>query len=909
MIVMGVFVSAASSVMGASFQGLGDFPGGSFNSSASSVSDDGSVVVGSGTTASGQQAFRWTPGTGMAALGNLPDGSLRQTWANDVSADGSVIVGAGDPGTGQNKGFRWTEGGGMVSIGSLNGSTSYAAYGVSAEGSVVVGDGGQQAFRWTQSGGIQGLGFLPGRSLSTAAAVSADGSVVVGFGYNPWYYNKQAFRWTQSGGMLGLGLLPGGSDSWPSAVSPDGSVVVGTSSSSTSSFSVFRWTQSTGMVGIGNLPGRPAAHPGAVSANGSIIVGTNYSDNSNGDPRAFIWDAARGMRDLQSVLQTEYGLNLTGWILQSASGISPDGKYIVGSGTNPSGQQEAFRVFLTDPNGPVFNLSTGERFGTIQAAVNFAQSGQVIQVTPGAYRQNVTLTGKDVILQSGDPNDPNVTAETVIEGNGTDPVVKLQNGTEKCILAGLTIRGGGMGIQCSGGRPTIRGCQIIENVGSAIELLAGTQPAIDHCIIAANGGMGVKLVAPQTRGTTPVLTNCTIAQNTGCGLSGMVTMRNCILYFNSALPGSPQVVTTNSRVTYCCVQGGFAGEGNIAADPLFARLGNWTEPNDANHPAATWIGGDYHLQSQAGRWDPVTTTWVQDERTSPCVDAAGLDEATGPEPDPNGAVMDLGAYGGTVQASKSPTESVPAGSLRVTYIANEGFLLTSSTRRVLIDAIFSESFGAYAVPSSALLQKMREGQGPFGDLNVYCVTHQDGDHFSGSLVGSFLRSRPEVAFLSSQQVTNQIPNAASLGDRVMGLSLSVGQITSVVLNGVPIETMRLLHGSDPTGTGSQNLVFLIDLDGIKVLHIGDSGFDASKARFEAMNLAGRVDVLFISGYDLSVTTQTFVRDIIRPKYVIGMHLAPGQIAATSADFLNTYPDGLILQKPMEARVLTISGGH
>ena len=80
-----------------SFQGLGDLPGGTFESAALRVSADGSVVVGNGTTTSGKQAFCWTQSEGMAGLGNLPDGSFKQSWAEGVSADGSAIVGYGDP--------------------------------------------------------------------------------------------------------------------------------------------------------------------------------------------------------------------------------------------------------------------------------------------------------------------------------------------------------------------------------------------------------------------------------------------------------------------------------------------------------------------------------------------------------------------------------------------------------------------------------------------------------------------------------------------------------------------------------------------------------------------------------------------------------------------------------------------
>jgi len=65
--------------------------------------------------------------------------------------------------------------------------------------------------------------------------------------------------------------------------------------------------------------------------------------------------------------------------------------------------------------------------------------------------------------------------------------------------------------------------------------------------------------------------------------------------------------------------------------------------------------GDYHLKSQAGRWDPNSQTWVQDYVSSPCIDSGnpGCPEAN--EPPPNGNRRNMGAYGGTAEASKSPT--------------------------------------------------------------------------------------------------------------------------------------------------------------------------------------------------------------------------------------------------------------
>jgi probable HAF family extracellular repeat protein len=190
----------------ATFQGLGDLPGGSFNSLAYGVSSDGSVVVGEGRSASGLEAYRWTSGTGMVGLGDLAGGSFN-SFANGVSADGSVVVGYGNTPSG-NGAFRWTSGTGMVGLGDLaGGSFNSNARGVSGDGSVVVGQGrstsGDEAFRWTSGTGMVALGDLTGGVLfSVALGVSADGSVVVGQGNSA--LGNEAILWTSDSGMQSL---------------------------------------------------------------------------------------------------------------------------------------------------------------------------------------------------------------------------------------------------------------------------------------------------------------------------------------------------------------------------------------------------------------------------------------------------------------------------------------------------------------------------------------------------------------------------------------------------------------------------------------------------------------------------------------------------------------------------------
>jgi hypothetical protein len=103
-------------------------------------------------------------------------------------------------------------------------------------------------------------------------------------------------------------------------------------------------------------------------------------------------------------------------------------------------------------------------------------------------------------------------------------------------------------------------------------------------------------------------------------------------------------------IDYSCLQGGefdiytddcdlVWGHGNIDDDPRLVDADN----------------GDCHLKSEAGRWNPISESWVTDGVTSPCIDAGNPGCPLGDEPvDVNNVRINMGAYGGTDKASKTP---------------------------------------------------------------------------------------------------------------------------------------------------------------------------------------------------------------------------------------------------------------
>lgn len=107
--------------------------------------------------------------------------------------------------------------------------------------------------------------------------------------------------------------------------------------------------------------------------------------------------------------------------------------------------------------------------------------------------------------------------------------------------------------------------------------------------------------------------------------------RNCVVNVRHSIVG--EITGAGARGNRL-----LRGPGVSSSDPLFAAA--------SRH--------DFHLRSKAGRWDAALTRWVNDEATSPAIDAADPASPFERETAPNGARANLGAFGNTPWASRSP---------------------------------------------------------------------------------------------------------------------------------------------------------------------------------------------------------------------------------------------------------------
>ena len=284
-------------------------------------------------------------------------------------------------------------------------------------------------------------------------------------------------------------------------------------------------------------------------------------------------------------------------------------------------------------------------FDSVQEAIDAAATGDAVLVLPGTYREHISFQGKDVTVSALDRCGGDAVSRTILAGVDANSVVVFAKGeSAAAVLAGFTILGGRG--QCGGG---IR-CQ-------------DADPIIANCLIVGNrADLGAGVICQESRAT---LANCTIADNYDWQEGGgLYCCLSDVTVINSIFSGNQpeQIVVDPSailHVIYSAVRGGWPGEGNLDYRPCFVNPGCWSSPNypevwmSPDSPKAVWTSGDYHLQAKAGHWDG--SAWVNDSSTSPCVDAGSPYTDVGCESLPNGARINMGAFGGTAEASLSPS--------------------------------------------------------------------------------------------------------------------------------------------------------------------------------------------------------------------------------------------------------------
>jgi parallel beta-helix repeat protein len=256
---------------------------------------------------------------------------------------------------------------------------------------------------------------------------------------------------------------------------------------------------------------------------------------------------------------------------------------------------------------------------------------------------------------------------------------------DHCRIANSVAESGGAILCMDDSEAVITNNTIVDNSaeydGGGIYIYAA-YGTIANNVIAHNSGGIIAGGVINSMGSAS-MTNNTIVHNRPSGLhlemamwswdAGPPAVLNNIIWQNEMYM-SEDVWSDEYDIRFNDIQGGWEGDGNINVDPCFA---------DAQ-------SRDYHLKSEAGRWDPQTESWVTDDVTSACIDAGDPDSDWIAEFWPRGEHINMGAFGGTSQASLSLSTVGPGGDLNNDEVVDAKDLIMLMDTWLRVDALLVE---------------------------------------------------------------------------------------------------------------------------------------------------------------------------------------------------------------------------
>lgn len=311
------------------------------------------------------------------------------------------------------------------------------------------------------------------------------------------------------------------------------------------------------------------------------------------------------------------GSILAGFTLQGGNGegMSSGGGITSAPGTGPTIAYCVFVGNTADNNGTAVNAVnstirlvsctfTGNNNSSADGVVRVNGLDSNVLIKRCTFNNNTTYTGGAIVVHGGHATitDCEMYDNTASFG-GAVRLSKLNNASPSARLVNCLISG-----------------NFAHSNGGAISLLNDADLEMISCLIVNNDADGQGGAIYVGFGPTASITNCTFAENsagTTGGIhnsGGLVTLRSSILW------NTGTAISGTASATYCDIQGGWPGVGNLNTNPMFT----------------TYKGIEYLL----GLASPVIDAG----------DPSDSDAVNWPEWYNNGSRADMGTYGGPQSA-------------------------------------------------------------------------------------------------------------------------------------------------------------------------------------------------------------------------------------------------------------------
>lgn len=244
--------------------------------------------------------------------------------------------------------------------------------------------------------------------------------------------------------------------------------------------------------------------------------------------------------------------------------------------------------------------------------------------------------------------------------------------------------------------------------------------------------------------------------------------------------------------------------------------------------------------------------------------------------------------------------------VEVTFLANDGFHLRSGPYNVLIDAFLRDPYGVYSALPVETFRALALAKPPYDGQAIALVSHAHPDHVQFRVLERFLENNPQALMVASGQVLGAFRESAkdfkAIESRITPVRYRPAMADKLVLieDQMSITFLPMRHVGN-TNLDVHNLGHLIEMGGLKVLHVGDA--DPEPDNFRPYSLAqANIDVAIVPfWYFGSEAAVQVLRDEIHARHVIAAHVPPSELEALKTHLAADHPDVILFDEPLQGR--------
>lgn len=247
-----------------------------------------------------------------------------------------------------------------------------------------------------------------------------------------------------------------------------------------------------------------------------------------------------------------------------------------------------------------------------------------------------------------------------------------------------------------------------------------------------------------------------------------------------------------------------------------------------------------------------------------------------------------------------------AQSVKITYIANEGVMISAGDKQVLIDAIHKEYYPQYLATDATILKKMFAETPPFASVDIVLASHIHRDHFHGKTIADYLKKVNSADFFATAQVIDSVRLFLKDSDinekRLISAGYRTGEKSVYEKNDIRITNFKIDHGSERF-SWIENSGHLIEIEGKKILHIGDPAFGAKDIQAAGL-VAEKIDVAILPYWFLiNENGRSVIEQWIQPRQIVAAHIPPARNADAVSEIKKHYPAAIIFTEPIKDFVI------